>query len=93
MGKAVVIAAIVLGVALVLTALVVVGKRLLEGPTVRRRELARSTAQLNSALRALDEVEAAGRNWHEVDSVLAGEVGRIIREHKERELKLRESSS
>lgn len=74
MGKVLVTAAIVLGVALVITMLVYVVHRSVTGATTRRRDLRRVQAQLNAARDAVDKMKKAADNWHEIDSVLAGEI-------------------
>lgn len=83
MGKAIVIAAIILAVALVIAVVVVVAKRAYEAPVIRRRELARLAQRATVNEVALEEIELAADNWKDVDSVLATEIRTILREHKE----------
>lgn len=74
MGKVLVTAAIVLGVAIVITMLVYVAHRSVTGTTTRRRDLRRVQEELNVTKDAVYKMKKAADNWHEIDSVLAGEI-------------------
>jgi hypothetical protein len=82
-GKALIIAAIVIAVALVLLALIVVGKALIEGPGVRRRDLRDAQNELGQLRRTLAAIEREAETWSEVDSILASKIKDHIRSDKE----------
>lgn len=88
MIKAIVIVGVVIAAAIVISGLAVLVRRLMEGPSVRRRDLDRTRERLQHALVTIDLVDDARENWRDVDSPLAAELRKIIREHKEWEQKL-----
>lgn len=55
----------------------------LRGGGIRRAEFGRAKAERDLALRALDKIEAAADTYRDIDSVLATEVRRIVREDRE----------
>lgn len=82
MGKAIVVAAIVLAVAVVLVALLVVSQRLIEGPGVRRRELSRVRERLRFAEGAIKDLKDAALLFRDIDSALASAVHQRIEKYE-----------
>jgi len=83
-GKALVIAAIVVGAALVIAVLVYVAHRSIQGPAARRRELTHQR-RVNSELEAtIRTIESEADKWSDIDSVLATAIKRELHEMKVR---------
>jgi len=74
LGKTLIIAAFVVAVALVLTVMIVVGKRLIEGPGVKRRELKEAQDEVGRQRRAIAAIERETAKWGDLESVLAGAI-------------------
>jgi hypothetical protein len=85
-GKTLVVVAIILAAALVVIVALLIAHRSSMGPVVRRRDLKRTREELSAAKDAIFKMKAAADNWHDIDSVLAGEVRRL---HDEYTLELR----
>lgn len=84
MGKAILVAVVVVCAAALLVTLIVVGYRLAKGPGVRRRDLARARDRYRLAEATLDDVSASVGKWSDIESVLATELrGRLNRFYAE----------
>lgn len=78
MGKTLVIAAIVIGAALVVAVLVYVVYRSTQGPVARRRELTNVKAENAEYRASIRRIEEYASRWSDLDSVLATEVKREL---------------
>lgn len=82
MGRAILVMGIVICGTAVLIALIVVGYRLVKGPGVRRARLNEVQWRERVARDAILEIHAAADEWHDVDSVLATEVRRVVKRYE-----------
>jgi len=82
LGKALVIAALVIGVALVVAVFVWAVNRGIHGPTVRRRQLQDARDRVRHAEATLDALESEAGTWQDVESVLATQVRQRVQDHR-----------
>jgi hypothetical protein len=87
-GRALVIAAIVIGAALVLAFIIWAGQRAIQAPQVRRRALSNVRAHLANANGTVELMLNAADNWKDVDSVLATEIRRCYQEYRKKKEEL-----
>lgn len=80
MAKALVIAAIIVGAAIVIALIVYAIGESRNGRVVRRRELRRANEFGIASRRAVHAMHDAALHWHDVDSVLSGEIRKIFSE-------------
>jgi len=90
-GRTLIILAAIVAAALIVAVIVYVAHRGTQTPVVRRRELRRVRAELHATRDALYDARNAAQNWHEVDSVLAGEISRIMLDYEKTRERLEKS--
>lgn len=88
MGKALVIAAIVVGAALVLALIVYVVHNRTQRASVRRRDYRQAQQVAYHAQVALRHIEAATDTWRDLESPLAMKIRTLIQEFREKKEEL-----